>query len=619
MTQPHSSLDDSDSQDPSVHARQFLARLEAMTPPAGLTRGTSSLAIRAKRLWEELVEVAEQMVERESTARSDGERAARKESPTLRLRATEESNAPPSRPRFKRHGSMPSAASLLKSPPAAPSAPKKVADKTPVAKGPSPAPPVVEKTLPVEPAPSAPKIVAPPVQVELPVVPANVADAPTSDSSLPTPVALPTPVTPPKRVFAKKPASPPKPEQKEPVSSSPRIKTPAPSQPRARSSWQRQERAADPPQAKAERTFPAMSLPEPDRSEIGMAIHWWSAPVFLALSLMIAAVLGGFGAETLRVSSPQAELTRVLRRPDSTPDQVRQTARQLVSSPLTRYSANRDLLMAEATARVHDEASDDADSKFIKHLERASAKEPLSDWHRLNVAHATKGEVNRLEEVATVWKILAKSHSAEPLVQEQLAFHHVEMGDLADAVGQLKSMLEADPERTDRIVSQLLSRRVSLDDSLEVVPNSPIAWMKLYELSERETVIGLRQQVEVRLTQMDPGATNSEAASWKPTEWAALGALFQGFERWDDAADAWQKCVSGDPSRRDWKYSLARARFEQKRFDDCEDALAELLMSKLSPDMLSQVKALQDQVTSARAEEAMPGGGPLSPATLRAN
>jgi tetratricopeptide (TPR) repeat protein len=334
---------------------------------------------------------------------------------------------------------------------------------------------------------------------------------------------------------------------------------------------------------------------------------------------MIAAILGSFGAETLRVSVPQAELARVLHRPESTPDEVRQAARQLVSSPLTRYSARRDLFMAEATARVHDETREHAESSRLKYLERASAKEPLSDWHRLNFARAAKDDASRAEEIDSSWDILSKSHSAEPLVQEQLAFRRVDKGELEKALEQFRRMLEATPERTDDVLSQLLARNVSLKEAWNVVPNSPIALARLYEMSERETVIGLRKEIEVRLTQLDPRASNSGVATWTPDDWAALGMLSQGFERWDEAAHAWQQAVTMEPSRRDWKYSLARVRFEQKEFEECEETLAELLMSKLSPDMLSQVKALQDQLISARAEQAMPGGVPLTPATLRAN
>lgn len=630
MTQPHSPHDESDPlQDPLVHARQFLARLESMTTPEGLTRGSATLAIRAKRLWEELVEVAEQMVEKEISARGENDRPTRKEPPTLRFRSNDGGTTPAApRPRFKRQGSMPSAASLLKSSQAAPTAPaspspaKKVASRQPVAKAspPSATIPAVEAPKPVEPIPVPREIPAEPAQEQPSVTPLQVTESPISEVANEmsrAPVLMPAPSSPPKRVFAKKQSSPANTGKGAASPPKAELKQATPS--RERSSWKRTEPDAEPLPLESAVPLMKASAAQPDRSEIDITIRWWSAPVFLAFSLMIAAVLGSLGAETLRVSSPQAELARVLRRPGSTPDEVRQAARQLVSSPLTRYSATRDLLMAEATARVHDESNENADSNGLKHLERASAKEPLSDWHRLNFAHAAKDDASRADDVDSSWRILTKTRSAEPLLQEQLAFHRVEKGELAEAAEQFKKMLQATPERTDRVVSQLLARNVSLKEAWDVVPNSPIALAKLYEMSERETVIGLRKEIEVRLTQLDPRASNSGIASWKSADWAALGTLSQGFKRWHEAAHAWQQAVIMDPSRRDWKYSLARARFEQKQFEECEETLAELLMSKLSPDLLSQVKALQDQLTSARAEEAMPSGAPLTPATLRAN
>ncbi|MBX9652389.1 hypothetical protein K2Y11_02095 [bacterium] len=629
MTQPHSPHDDSDSlHGPLVHARQFLARLESMAPPEGLTRGSSTLALRAKRLWEELVEIAEQMVEKEVSARGETDCSTQKEQPTLRFHSHDGASTPGSaRPRFKRQGSMPSAASLLKSSRAIPAAPatpspaKKVASKQPVTNSSPPsATPVIEAPKLVEAIPVPLEMSAEPVQQQPSAIPLQSNEPPIAELASEmsrAPVLMPAPSSPPKRVFAKKHSSPPNPNKVVATPPKAEMKPATPS--REQSSWRRREPAVDPQPLELRVPLTKASSTQPDRSEIGIPIRWWSAPVFLAFSLMIAAVLGSLGAETLRVSAPQAELARVLRRPESTPDEVRQAARQLVSSPLTRYSATRDLLMAEATARVHDESNESVESNRLKHLERASAKEPLSDWHRLNFVNAAKADASRADDVASSWEILSKSRSAEPLLQEQLALHRVEKGELAEAVEQFKRMLEATPERTDGVVSQLLARNVSLKEAWNVVPNSPLALAKLYEMSERETVIGLRKEIEVRLTQLDPRASNSGVASWKPADWAALGTLSQGFERWDEAAHAWQQAVTMEPSRRDWMYSLARVRFEQKEFDECEETLTGLLMSRLSPDLLSQVKALQDQLTSARAEQAMPGGVPFTPATLRAN
>jgi hypothetical protein len=246
-------------------------------------------------------------------------------------------------------------------------------------------------------------------------------------------------------------------------------------------------------------------------------------------------------------------------------------------------------------------------------------KEPLSDWHRLNFALAAKAIPDQAELVASAWGVLVKNHSAEPLIQEQRAFHDIDQGNVAVGVKQLATVLSSSPQRTDFVVSQLLAKRFSLEDALAVVPNSPISLARLMDLAERETVIGLRRQIEVRLTQMDPHATNSMAQAWQPEDWAAIGTVFASCQHWDEAAEAWQRAVAGEPSRREWIFPLARARFEQKQYEECEKAIAELLDSKLSPDLLDEVRELQDKVTSALATNAVPTAVPSTPPTMRAN
>ena len=623
MTLPHQSSDDAGQQDdPQVAARLFLARLSLIALPTG----DAPLADRARHLFEELVEVAEQLVAAESTgARSTSKRkpGAASNASTVRFRKSgEEESSEPAPSRFKRKGSMPSAASLMRTPPPVALANNVVAPK-PATKPPATKPVVTPPVVAAPPIVDIPKVIVPPLTVspapstelQTPIEPPKVVKAPIAEASL---LPLPTPAPKlvlPKRSFAsKKSAGPAIPAVPKPVAKKPA----APA--RESKSWRRPD---EPVPSKSNRTPFTSNMHAgshaPDRSEIGIPIRWWNAPVFLALSLFIAAILGGVGFETLRVSVPQASLTRVLRQSDSTPDEVRQAAQQLVSSPLTRYDAARELLMAEATRRVNEGDAETRQANVVRHLERATAKEPLSPWHRLNFALTAKSASKQPEDIASIWASLEKNPSAEPLIQEQVAFHQIDQGETAAATKQLKNLLTSDPTRTDSVVAQLLAKRFSLDDSLAVIPDSPVSLACLLNLAERETVIGLRRQIEVRLTQIDPHATNSLAQSWKPVDWAALGAVYQGFQRWDEAAEAWERAVAAEPSKREWKFPLAKVRFEQKRYEECEDAIAELLVSKLPPDLLDEVRTLQDQVTDALATDAVPSGVPPSPPTMRAN
>lgn len=393
-------------------------------------------------------------------------------------------------------------------------------------------------------------------------------------------------------VTREKPA-PPKPTV-EPRSWRPPVEPPAP--------------AVDPPNPKVTKNAPTAEVPAaPKRpkprptSQVGTGVRWWSIPVVWGLVLPFALILGLAGAESLRSAVQLSGLNAALLDPAASPESILTAGKQLSSSPLARWDARRELLLAEATLRSHPETPEEARKAALRHLERASNRAPGSIWHLWNLASLADGE-----EAEKAWKRLAQSESREPALREASALRQWQTSDRAVAIESLRKLLREFPERALPVVEQLLKEGMASGEALEILPDSPRSLAALIPLAEKQAVIGLRPAIELRLTRMEERATKGSDEGISADDWLALGDLHQWLGQSSQAVAAWKRVATDPGEGTAAMLRLARLEFEQKQFAECVRWVNEIRGESISSQERDEIDQLRKQAESELAEMAHP-------------
>jgi tetratricopeptide (TPR) repeat protein len=333
-------------------------------------------------------------------------------------------------------------------------------------------------------------------------------------------------------------------------------------------------------------------------ADISMPSRWWNIPVVLVLVVGIAVTMGGLGVEIIRIAYQQSVLARTMRDPKSSSDEIIAQARSLRSSPLNRWDAHRELIVAHATllASQRQGTSLSANDKASLHdnvrylFRRARDRSPASPWHQVNLALGTKEP-----DAAPLWEAIAHSGTRDAAIIEQLALHQIErstnMADKQAGLAQMQSIMKTDADRTGPIVTALLAAGLSPTEILKWVPHHPRSYRSILDLMDSQAVIGLRRAVEEQLTHSADHATNQDAAT--ADDDAAWGEIEMRLERWDRARAFIEKALQRQPDRPRWKLLLAEIGAAQNNWDQARRLLAELPIRLPSDESLRRESILE--------------------------
>lgn len=340
------------------------------------------------------------------------------------------------------------------------------------------------------------------------------------------------------------------------------------------------------PRVRSGREFASNELPAPlfqctakaDRSDINIPARWWNIPVAITLLVGIAVAIGGIGVEVMRVAHSQAVVARVLNDPKASGDQIVAAARGMRSSPLARWDANRELLIARATLLAMerstgissiDQSTQRENARIL--FRRAADRHPQSPWHRMNVALAAPATL-----AAGYWEKLAPLASHEPTIVEQAALYQIRAGNRAQGFEEIGKTIQSQPTSASRLARSLLNSGASINELMSVIPDSPDAIGGLLTILQTDAVIGLRRAIEERLTQLTLRATNSDGMAWESSDWAEWGEIEARLERWSEAAAKFERAIELDPTHVRYKLLLASVRTEQQNTDEAKRLLSEL-------------------------------------------
>jgi tetratricopeptide (TPR) repeat protein len=340
-----------------------------------------------------------------------------------------------------------------------------------------------------------------------------------------------------------------------------------------------------------------------DRADLTLPARWWNIPFALASVVACAVLVGGLGVETIRVHRSQAILAKTLANPQATPDAIVAAARSMESSPLARWDAYREHLLAQATLLACERspglASADRQTQRdnARHLfKRAAERSPGSPYHQLNRALlASETDANER------WNRIEQIPRPDGVIQEQIALRQIRVGQTAKGIDQLRSLLAKEPASAGRIVQSLLAAGVGTAVAMEMVPDAPPAWLDLAMLLKREAVIGLRREIEERLDQVDARSASDPSIVTSAVKAAEWGEVEIQLERWDRAARWAERAIEQDPTNPRWKLILADTLAHQDRFEEANRLLAELPV-KLAPTESAQRQALLQRMTGNRSE-----------------
>jgi tetratricopeptide (TPR) repeat protein len=351
--------------------------------------------------------------------------------------------------------------------------------------------------------------------------------------------------------------------------------------------------------------------PAADRSDLVIPARWWNIPIAITLLVGIAVAMGGIGVEVMRVAHSKAILARALNDPKATGDQIVAIVRGMRSSPLARWDADRELLTARAmllaSERTAGPATSDPSTQRENarvHFRRAADRNPLSPWHRMNVALTASAHL-----AEGFWDKLAPLESHEPMIAEQSALYQIQAGSRALGIERIGKIIQSQPSSAGRLARSLLAAGASVNELMAVMPDSPDAINGLLTILQTDAVIGLRRAVEERLTQLTLRATNSDGVAWKADDWGTWGEIDIRLERWSEAASKIERAIELDPSQVRYKLLLASIRTEQQNVDEAKRLLAEL------PVKLSAQEETQRRSILAKLEPT----NPTAPRTIRAS
>lgn len=262
-------------------------------------------------------------------------------------------------------------------------------------------------------------------------------------------------------------------------------------------------------------------MTKPNRSEWTGSIRWWSAPIALAASVLVAGTVGIVSVENLNVHARTLPLAKVLENPSATPDEIRQAAQALPASPLVRWDARREQLLAQAALRTMDPNDPARIATRDRHFERALERATGSAWYQVQVALTADGADPR-------WQSFASRNLPEPSIQEAVLFHTWSR-DGDPPMDKLRGHLAAYPERSGSVVDRLLAKGLSPAQAVDLVPDTQAAVESLIELDRKRHPVGLASAIEVRLTQLEQHATSLSDPEEKSDAVDRLNALRQGW------------------------------------------------------------------------------------------